>query len=255
MKVHVLGAGPAGLLVAHAARQAGHTPVIHGIRERSQLRGAVYLHSRIPDLTKAKPDATLTYVKKGTAEGYAEKVYGDPEAPCSWDRFEGEVKAWNLDHYYGKLWDEFNAGVADQEIRAQYIRELLAEGDPVFSTINPLGYCELQGLDRPCQFVWQEVRIHDEVQDGVEDCQIVYNGDPLDRWYRSSRIFDYGSTEYPFESVAGYGYIPVKKPLSTDCQCLLEAGRLYRVGRYGAFQKHLLVDDAYRTAVEIFNGM
>src|SRR5215470_19138644 len=97
MKVAVLGCGPAGLMAAYACTVEGLTPHIYSKPNKSIIIGAQYLHLPIPNITLPEPEVEIKYVKVGTPEGYARKVYGNEAAPTSWDRFsEGLHKGWGL---------------------------------------------------------------------------------------------------------------------------------------------------------------
>lgn len=250
--IHVLGAGPAGMLAAHAASLHGEPFQIHSIKRQSPIWGATYLHHAIPELTTPKADREIRYSKMGDRAGYAQKIYGDPEAPCSWDRFDGTVPAWDLERHYETLWDWYHRYIVDEEIRHDRVAELLQDG-PVFSTITPQGYCT-DPLGEHL-FEWQEVRIAAEGS-GAAEGEIIYNGDLADPWYRTSTLFEFESTEFPGKyPVRDMKTQQVRKPLKTNCDCLLEAGTLYRIGRYGAFEKNLLVTDAFSKAMETLDEM
>src|SRR4051794_36471109 len=114
MDVAVLGCGPAGLLSAHAAILGGCDVLVYSIKQKSPMNGAQYLHSPIPELTSQDPDAIIRYAKVGTRAGYATKVYGHPEAPCSWDKFEeGPRPAWSLSDSYEELWSRYGDLIID----------------------------------------------------------------------------------------------------------------------------------------------
>lgn len=251
MKVNVLGCGPAGLLAAHAAAQAGHEPVIHSIKEPSIIKGAQFIHTAIPGVTADDPDCLVEFEKWGTQEGYAQKVYGVGHAPTSWDAFpEGEVPAWSMIDTYQRLWDMYDECVIDTEVRAPYIMDLILSGDPLFSSITPLGYCM-----EPDEhiFDWQDVWITDSpAMSFAERNVIVYNGNLDFDWYRSSQILGHGSTEYGGRRA----HVRVsKKPLATTCTCFTEQENFHRVGRFGEFKKALLVHDAYLKALEVLDAL
>lgn len=253
-EVHVLGCGPAGLLAAHAVRLAGHDPVIHSIKEPSIIKGAQFIHEPIEGMTGVDPDFIITFEKWGYPEEYAMKVYGSPDAPTSWNDFpEGEVPAWGMVQTYQKLWDTYEDLIIDTEIRAPYIKDLLESGAHVISSITPMGYCGRLEDPSPHLFEWQDVWIESvhsltTPRDGL----IVYNGNPNDRWYRSSLIQGHGSTEY------GQAMPRVKrsrKPLRTNCNCFERWPNFHRVGRFGEFKKGLLVHDAFTKARKISNAL
>jgi hypothetical protein len=250
MKVAVIGAGPVGMVGVHAALQNGAVPVIYGIAEKSRIRGVQYLHESIPGLTEDKPEAKVQYIKVGTREGYAEKIYGDPNVECSWDQWEGSYPAWCMEDLYDRLWDEHSGLIYDTEVRFPLLEALLEEYDFVFSSINPLGYCQDTEAH---QFNWQQVYVSNQIS-YTEPGTILYNGDPETLWYRTSNIFGDEKTEFPNgRDKIERELIPfiVRKPLSTTCDCLLGNERFIRIGRYGEFRKNLLVHHAYHRVCEV----
>lgn len=247
MMVAILGAGPVGLVSAHTVELYGHTVSVHGIKVPSEIKGAQYIHHAINELTPLDPEGTVTYRKVGTQEGYAQKVYGHPDAPCSWDRFDGELPAWNINAHYSDLWQRFEDRIVDTEIRAPYIESLLDEYDLVISSINPLGYCQ---YPQEHEFHWTGVRIVEYHQE-IDDNTIIYSGDPDDDFYRVSSIFGHRQAEYP-QRVPGRRAIGaiIRKPLHTTCDCFLDDASMVRVGRFGEFKRGLLVTDAFDKVAE-----
>jgi hypothetical protein len=248
--VAVLGAGPAGLLAAHAIELAGRVPAIFSNPDaptsptvaKSSIGPATYLHEAIPDLTSAEPDAMITFVKKGTRAGYAKKVYGDPRADCSWDKFEeGEYPAWSLGAAYDDLWSRFESRLIPATIDAPLLREILDDFGMVVSSIPPYATCEAGRQHRfPERAIW--VRDEFTFHDG-RDPIIVYDGQVgglADR-YRASQIFGQASTEYA--SDPGLGARKGYKVLPTTCDCHPE---VVRVGRFGEWKPGVLTHHAFR---------
>lgn len=239
--IHILGAGPAGLLAAWAAERAEREVQIHSIKVPSDIRGAQFLHETIPGLTDRKPDIVLDFQKVGTKAEYARKIYGNPKAPCSWDGYDGETPGWDIIAMYGRLWEHFDSRIVDAEVRYPDIEQMILASDTEFviSTLNPMGYCQKEH-----QFEWQRVYISEQASVESENT-VVYNGDPEVSWYRSARIGDHGSTESG-EHIEPRKFHPRSKPLFTDCDCLEEYGAFKKTGRFGAFKKGVLVHDAYK---------
>jgi len=252
MKVAVLGCGPAGLFAAHAANQLGHDVTILSRKKQSVITGAQYLHSEVPDVTDGEPHGVLNYVRVGNAQGYAHKVYGTPDAPCSWHRFpSGEYAAWSLEAAYRNLmalyWDE----VLDLEIDCSHIADICGDHEAVLCTVPARDLC----YRHEHRFDGQEVVITKQQLVHVHNL-IVYNGRmlPTDRWYRASNIFGHCSTEYSMASVRDAGlYVGWQgvKPVSTDCDCHEDHMNFHRLGRFGRWEKSVLVDDAYRAARDL----
>jgi threonine dehydrogenase-like Zn-dependent dehydrogenase len=256
MKVAVLGCGPAGLLAAHAVALAGHEPVILSVKQKSRIPGAVYLHERIPYLTPDEPEGHITFHRLGERDGYARKVYGNALAPVSWDTFPaGAYEAWSMMRLYDKLWDTYGDLVEDVRMTEDVLHRVELEYKLVISSIPAKTLCH-----NPYHFfngvaVW----ITNFAADLCPDNAIIYSGDEDHDWYRTSRIFGHGATEYAkavthvtqpdwpqiVSTFAG------TKPTGTNCDC---HERIKRVGRFGRWEKGVLVHHAFRQAVDILNG-
>lgn len=246
-RVAIFGCGPAGLLAAHAVRQAGHRPVIISKAiEKSPISGAQYIHEPILDLHDPDhPDGSVRFVKMGNKRGYAEKVYGDPDAPCSWDSFpEGEVSVWSMAATYDRLWEMFSESILSLEVTSEMVNDFiwLLRYPLMISTIPLWSLCH-GGHAFDSQPIW----ISPHARFCVFDQEIVYNGVNHHGWYRSSKIFGHGATEY-----AGYTWWPNTgaihkgvKPTGSDCDC---NPHIVKAGRFGTWRKGVLVHHAYETA-------
>lgn len=248
MKVAVLGCGPAGLMAAHAVHRAASEVHIYSKKVRSPMGGAQYLHKPIPDITGSKGQGTITYCKVGTAACYAEKVYGDRTMKTSWELFEGVVRAWSLAEAYGKLCMRYWNLVEDRELYPQDVPELCEAYDLVVSTIPASLLCERRDEH---SFLGQGVVLVPKAKVQVNNL-VLYNGRPAnqDPWYRTSRIFDEGWTEYSIDHAPkSYGVQPGAvrgiKPLRHTCTCHDSRLNFVRQGRFGRWEKGVLTHDAY----------
>lgn len=254
MSLAILGCGPAGLLAAHAAVRQGCRPTIFSVKKKSPHGGAQYLHKPIPGLTDMDPDMILRYVKVGTAEGYASKVYGDPTVPVSWDRFqEGQVPAWDMGKVYDQLWDEYENLIVDRHLDPAAAEQIMAGFGQVMNTIPLHALCR---FETGHTFHKQDILLSDTAQVKMKNV-IVYNGQPTERWYRTSCIGDTEWTEYAVHGEAEYGGLTSLagshaelgyKPTHTDCDC--HPG-MHRLGRFGKWQRTVLSHEAYDEAVDI----
>jgi hypothetical protein len=236
--VAVLGCGPAGLLAAEAASQCGYGVEIYSQKKKSPMSGAQYLHEPIPGVTTPDDAFAIEYIKLGDKEGYATKVYGQPDAPCSWDLFpEGTVLAYPLHLVY--LTPD---GVT--QLSYQYGDGL--DYDHVVSSIPVPAICTKLNEHR---FAWANIHVTDHAWAGVAEDTIVYNGDPSDHWYRSSRLWGH---EYTESTIATPTASPGKKPLWTTCDC---HRNVLRVGRFGTWQKNKLVHHAYQEVKDALHEM
>jgi hypothetical protein len=253
MNICILGCGPAGLLSAYACTQRGHEVRIVSKKTKSEIPGAVFLHSPVPGLTSKIPDGNIDFIKRGTRGGYAQKVYGNTFAECSWDRFPvGLWPAWSMFDLYDKLWDTFGSGIEEATINPRFTAENTNGYDLVISSIPVPCICRNSGHSFPSQPIFTiGVSANARVKDSI-----IYNGDPIDAWYRSSNIFGHGSTESTIGfSWSRYWRHEVKtgyKPLNTDCDCF---PHIARVGRFGQWKKGVLVHHAYEQTVKLLEGL
>lgn len=267
--VIVLGCGPAGLLAAHAVKLAGREPIIFSAKkEKSIIPGAAYLHKPVPDITSRESDGELRYIKKGEQGGYAEKVYGDWQHPCSWDDFEsGIYPAWSMREAYDRLWEEYNYLIVPQSVSAEEVEGLLVDFPLVISSIPAQAICKGGGHLFHHKNYWHVPK----AVWWVPENSLVYNGFREDIWYRSSRIFGFEATEFPRIPVANEWWRtlsgvnkeswpnPVEgiKPLSNNCDCWRDSNFL-RVGRFGKWEKgvlaHQAFEDAFKHMFEVFEG-
>lgn len=246
-KVLVLGCGPAGLLSAQAAWEAGAKVKIASRRVKSIMPGAQYLHARVPGM-KVEPDGYLEYIKIGTAEGYAQKVYGDPSHPVSWNSINAAEgvrhPAWRIGAFYDYLWGEWSAEIMDGEVDATNLASLCRLYDLVISTIPAIALCR----NPTHNFHGQKVWILPELVSACPENTIIYSGHPAYSWYRTSMIFGHPSTEWSrmpsgLEPIHGKNFWSGLKPTGTDCDC--SPGNLMRVGRFGKWDKNALVHHAH----------
>lgn len=267
MRVAVLGSGPAGLFAAEACKADGHeVRIFSRDLKPSPMSGSQYLHQAIPGLTSEEPSGSVHFWKVGTRYGYAEKVYGDPDAPCSWDLFPtGELPCWNLKNVYLKLFKSWYGSISTVEIDKKFLDYLEQKRDifqMVISAIPCPVICENSSHRFESARVWFESHQHKDSQLGEN--YIYYSGDPRDSWYRSSYIFGSGWWEFGSHTMTGQTEQRVlrnistkvfegKKPLDTNCDC---RPRMIRVGRFGEWKKGILTHHAFLKtidALEVFS--
>jgi hypothetical protein len=247
-KVIVLGCGPAGLMVAHALTQVGVTfEIMAPFVKQSHISGAQYLHSYVPGLGLRGQEEKLTYVRIGTEEGYATKIYGDV-VETSWGRFPDAVEAWPLRAAYDALWERYNSHIVQERASWELILDLIDLYGAVFSTA-PLIELVPSGLKHI--FKYQDVWITPgDFQDtSIPYNTIIYNGTVDDAWYRKSNIYGHTSFEFPAEpDDVTLGEVKrIRKPLTYSGPDPIP--QIYKFGRYGTWQKKVLVDDAYKDAL------
>lgn len=244
-KIAILGCGPSGLLSAHAAMLRGYHPEVFSIKRPSLMPGAIYCHEQIPQLLPVKSDV-INYAKLGSKEGYARKVYGSYNAPTSWDKFrEGGHTGWSMKELYEQLWDKFERQIFDVQLHQGIIEQILMRYDIVVNTVPLPAICCKPGEHVfHSKSIWVR-REHRDVCEQLGDPCIIYNGDPHFAYYRTSLIFGGGSTEFAHEvHNAEHG----RKPLDNDCDCWPE---MVRAGRYGRWERGVLVNDAFRQVLAV----
>jgi hypothetical protein len=237
VKAVILGCGPAGLLAAHACAQRGVDFDIFSIREKSNILGAQFLHVPIQGICD-EPHGHIVLYKQGTKRGYAEKVYGNPDAVCSWDAYqEGTMPAWSLRRCYDMLWEQYKERIKAFQIGSDVLDMLEAENyDFRFSSIPAPALCS-NVLDH--SFAVKKIWVIEQAPMGLPDNCIMYNGDPKVEWYRASVLWGHAASEYGHYLHGAHEGI---KPLETTCNCRPE---WQRIGRFGQWKKGVLVHDAY----------
>jgi hypothetical protein len=209
----------------------------------------MYLHAPIPGISPKDPELEIEVNKIGTRYGYAENVYGDPNAEVSWSKFElGPTPAWNLKSAYSKLWVIYENLIMPASITPESITEI--EADLIFNTIPARAIC----LDWRHSFDLVNIVVLHGPTD-VEGNTMVYNGeDPIITpiWYRYSRIAGYQAWEFSepnapknvsVESLAkGIRVNKGIKPLRTNCDC---HPKVIRLGRFGKWDRHAFTHHGY----------
>lgn len=259
MRVLVFGCGPAGLLAAYAAEREFNADVtVVSVKQKSPLYGCQYLHGPIPGL--ALPQATVNYHLRGTAEQYRKKVYGSlrPPTSVSPQLYEGLSPAWDIRNMYDQLWDRFEPKVNDLRVQPEDVIGLLDHfmPDGAVSSIPLPSLCQAgeqhtfnsvpvwavgETPDRPFPISFPPFTV---ACDGTEEIG----------WYRGANVFGYRTVEWPghLRKVPVRGVVKVNKPLSTNCDCL---AAVLRVGRFGMWQKGILVHETYDAVTQYLQVM
>lgn len=275
----VLGAGPAGLLAAHAAERRGMEVHVYsapdkntGLPQKSELHGCQYLHSYIPDLGLDPVGAGVRYLLEGSHEDYRRKVYGNGwDGAVSPDEYgpEGNHLAWDLRQAYDTLWSRWAEHITPLELTPAMAEKTAAtKGQQVFCTVPAKSLCLAPGQHKfVTQSVWAmgskvHLRVDPDFGAGpgfmgsnmpyrAADNTVLCNGNDGPRWYRAATVFGQSTLEWPAGAKPPIsGVVAVQKPLSTDCDCHLN-GRWHRLGRYGRWAKGVLVHEAYYEALTL----
>jgi len=268
--VGILGCGPSALVAANALHKMGHQvrlfskPDLTGKPRPSFIAGAQYSHEAVLGLNDpTRPDALVQVERHGTRDGYAKKVYGDPQAPVSWDRYQdAEYPAWNLRRIYRNLWNTWQTRVMPLEIQSLSTRFLAEEGylfawhEDRALKVHCDAWISTIPLERLCfnlghQFINQTVHIT-QYEDSPQQDRIVYNGEDSPGWYRCSHLFGHTAYEYsgdkrpPLEGIR-----TITKPVTTNCDCYAQPKvPMLMTGRYGRWDKNVLVDTVQDEALD-----
>lgn len=242
-------------MAAHAVSLLGHEPVIYSKKVKSKMFGAMYLHKPIYGINAPKSDFELTVIKAGTSREYAEKVYGDPDHPVSFDKYQSDqVPGWDLTETYRRLWDVYGDTVHDQNLDIDNIADISYHYAIVLSTIPAPLLCHEQHSFQS-QPIWVLHGIDHEAPLRHDDWMIYYMGDPSVDWYRYTQLGKYQAWEYARNPSA----LPLRlsafelsegvKPISNDCDCPNE--NIHRLGRFGKWEKNVLTHHAFEEASQI----
>ena len=271
--IAILGTGPAGMMAAHAVTLSGRPfslfslPGKDGNVHASRIGGAQFIHKPVPLLVdENNPDFVVRYNLLGTEAGYRKKVYGDnPHVPfVSYGNVhDGETQpAWNLRRIYGNMWETIAGN--GQSVNVEKITGSMLSGwleeemwDFVISTVPLSSIClGHEGLTPNLHaFLSQEVFLHnDDYANVSEENVIIYNGEKEPSWYRASNLQGFQSAEWSqlsqvppwLQSQA----IRVSKPIAHSCDCWAGRENLYTAGRFGKWQKGILVHDGFTVAAQ-----
>lgn len=266
--VAIFGSGPTGLLVAWAVEQAGHRPHIFAPFEKSVIPGSQHLHGPVPGLTSVYPEGNIQFIRLGTAQDYAMKVYGDPERNTGWENYLQVFPAWNVIAAYDKLWDHFVCrGVMpeglfhrDEKVLltketisgmdGERLREIYFGHDLTISTIPAQALChnnEHKFEGSPYWIKTLPTPPHDANHDIV-----VYNGLRSDHWYRWSILGGVCSIETASWAHADETWIAGTKAIGHNCNCW---NAITRCGRWAEWRHGVTMYHAYQKAVKMMEDL
>jgi hypothetical protein len=256
MKVAVLGCGPAGLVATHAAVQAGADVSVFSRLRKSELFGAQYLHEPIPGIDPGVPQQ-ISYQLLGSVDDYRLKVYGSSyNGPVSPGSLEPGHKAFDIRHTYDQLWDRYVPLIRNVHVNKRWLGFRVPDFDMVISTVPLPDICRKPHHHR---FHFRAIMALGDAPArgqliprpfGMRQGDVVCNGLQDPSWYRASLIFDHATLEWApclAESSIPESAAEVLKPLDNSCDCWPE---FVLAGRYGKWQKGVLVHHAYQEVAE-----
>lgn len=260
MRAAVLGYGPAGLIAAKTLADLDIPVEVIGAGGKSVVGGAQYLHEDIFHPAYSDPEGFIEFLKMGERDVYAGKIYPQVETSVSWDNYEGAHAAWSLRPVYDQLWGVFEDLLVHDTLDGMSLA-MLAETDRydiIFNSIPAQAVC----LDGMHGFPRVPISLVNYSPIAVPNV-VLYSGRSSDQWYRTSRIFGEGWTEFGGNFKAEYDNIMLDpeeegndlkihrgfKPLGTNCDCHPD---VVRIGRFGLWDRKVLlhhVPDQVRAAL------
>jgi hypothetical protein len=254
MKIAVLGAGPSGMMAAHAVSQYGHYLDIYDAAPDKARRnsGVYYLHSDcdlLLDSAVIKQGIIGAYGKTNSelAELYGEKVYGEKIRKVSiLSAFEKEVVGYNSGQGIDRLWDLYGKQINEFEVSGiDTVHRLLEKYDKVISTIPAY----ILFPEESCRAVKTWIKVGKAPEN---EAFVFYNINPYCSWYRCSAMFGIFIQEYGFnfepEKNAEYSYHQANKVIGEGISSPYQD--LFLTGRYGAWDKSCLTDAVYHRTLE-----
>lgn len=259
--VVILGAGPSGMMAAHAASQCGYEVKIYDKDPnfQSKTSGLFYLHDSCSLLIDCKTiSQTILGAYRLTDEEiirqYGEKVYGkNIEGLSILDaKQHGVILAYNAQQAIERLWDLYGHLVSKYDVKSllQVEKDLAPEcGMKIISTI-PVNFL-FPNID--CQYETAWCRMAEAPKD---DAFIFYSISPNHLWYRASAMFGIFVQEFPSsapivlrsdESREGYTIFGIQKVIGKVK--LPKSKKVLFAGRYGAWDKTQLVHNVYERVI------
>jgi len=257
VKVAILGSGINALIAAWAAERSGHEPeLMANTATHSVIPADMFLLEKIPDINA--PSFQLEVYLKGNKKGYAERVYGDPSAPCALDTFlPGRYVVWGMRETYEQLWRMYGSEIKEHALEHSDLEAIARSYDLALSTIPANVLCRgdhsFYGVDT------YHLKIPGDDR-GFFQSSMVYNGElEADtagaNWYRFSSIRGIDTWEYthvvPGRTTTGI------KPIETNCDCYesiatsrsARPGQLHRIGRFAKWTRGVLAHHAFQDTV------
>lgn len=247
----VFGGGPSGLMAAWAATQAGYAvDAILDAQARppdGTTSGVYYLHAAC-DLPIPSQEVWVT--SSGTKQQYAQKVYGDPKAPCSFPATPHSVTAHDGMAAMRYLWHTFRGKV--ERARVEHLDHMahLAHGKLAINTI-PLNV--LTGVDYLHSTAYCLV-----LETDAEGAFVHYAGAPGLPYYRHSVVFGTEAYEYPADKAErvlweeqrrrfawAHPVVKVEPDRRAMDAIVRMPPNIMFTGRYGAWSKRTLTHNVY----------
>ena len=251
MRVAVLGAGPSGMVAAHASAQCGaYIDIFDANPDRSRRNSGVYFLHASCDLLLDKIIIKQTILGAKLLDDeelgrvYSRKVYGDSDVAgvsILDAKTRNEFVGFNAGQAVDRLWDLYGRRVQCKTINnLEDVLSLLDKYDKVISTIP--AYVLYPDLSYPM------VKTHVKVGTSPDnEAFIFYNVNDHTPWYRCSALFGVFVQEYEYgylpERAGKYQYRMVRKVIGNGIESGVQD--LLLAGRYGEWKKSVLTHHVY----------
>jgi hypothetical protein len=165
---------------------------------------------------------------------------------------DGQVQpAWDLRAIYARVFDgpiKRNVEANKTTVSVKWLEDHANDFETIFSSIPPQAIC----LSPQHTFAYQTIYVDTSSIGFVEPNTIVYNGEPHPSWSRASNINGHCGTEWSSHTQKPPlpNLVEIRKPLWNNCDCWPD---VIRVGRYGEWRKGVLVDDAFKKVMSVFD--
>jgi hypothetical protein len=259
--IAIVGAGPAGMLAAHAVVRMGHDVTILAPREPSKISRVQCLWAPTPGIKVE--GYWLDVLKRGNRETYAKRLYGRGDAPCSWDRTRiGRHRVDPLDAVYAQLWELYKDRLINIVVDTKQLLQLLYNFPLVINTAPANAFCMRQQQHNFALVETQILKIDFGDEADLGHAFTMINGGPAalpgENWFRYSsargeQVYEYADNEQ--RDGVSYGF----KPINNDCDCWqsIDMGsgvpprQVRRVGRYGQWKQGVMNHHAFQDTVSI----
>lgn len=272
MKVAILGCGPAGLLAAHACDWRGFDYSIFSQKRKSELFGSQYLHTPIEGIISAGEGEPVKYVVEGSPEEYRRKTHGKWwDGIIAAEDFETDHMAWDIRQAYNRLWRSYSGRVINYRFRGDGPASVydvanedlgLSRYDLVINTM-PRRLWAAPGEEFIFSTGWAFGDAPERgqfVEYTIPDNTIICNGTDRVSYTRLSRVFGHTTVEWPHgpNEKPHPDAVQVIKPLAyhqNNSSNPANAENWIHVGRYGKWEKGIVVSDAYVDVQKRLEGM
>jgi hypothetical protein len=245
MKVAILGAGPTAAFIARACLDCGIRPDVFAAKRVHPIGGAFWIYEVPESIAPFVSDKQPIYISKiGTAEGYAQKMWGDPTLKTSFSSIEEVSWGYSPEEVLPLLWGDLS--YEEEYLKSDEQVALLARSyDLVFQTFPTKKSLDQQGTWREPFFI-----INHRVWSGQIN-EVTYDGDLFSPYLRASYLFGWRSVELrervellnPYEKgVSGWKLHP-----GTPRWTTAPAKNVILLGRFAQWDRKLLSHQAYRT--------